>query len=85
MKVIVKESETSTVQRTFKQFDSLFEVSNNSPVYFLQEIDGERYELMFGDGVFGVPVQEPNFIEISYIVSGGDVGNGISSIMFGGH
>ena len=84
MKVVVKESETSTVQRTFKQFDSLFEVSNNSPVYFLQEIDGERYELMFGDGVFGVAVQEPNFIEISYIVSGGEAGNGISAMAFAG-
>ena len=84
MRVVVKESETSTVQRIFKQFDSLFEVSNNSPVYFLQEIDGERYELMFGDGIFGVPVKEPNFIEVSYIISDGDVGNGVSSIMFGG-
>ena len=84
MRVTVKESATSTVQRTFKQFDSLFEVTNTSPVYFLQEIDGERYEVMFGDGVLGVAVQEPNFIEVSYIISDGESGNGVSSLRFAG-
>ena len=84
MRVTVKESETSTVQRTFKQFDSLFEVSNNSPVYFLQETDSERYEIMFGDGVFGVALQEPNFIEVSYIISDGADGNGVSNVRFAG-
>ena len=82
MRVTVKESQTSTVQRTFKQFDSLFDVTNNSPVYFLQEIDSERYEVMFGDGVFGVTVQEPNYIEISYIITDGESGNGVSSLRF---
>ena len=84
MRVTVKESQTSTVQRTFKQFDSLFDVTNNSPVYFLQEIDSERYEVMFGDGVFGVAVQEPNYIEVSYIICDGESGNGVSSLRFGG-
>ena len=84
MRVTVRESESSTVQRVFKQFDSLFEVGPNSPVYFLQEIDSERYEVMFGDDVFGVAVQEPNYIEVSYIISDGDAGNGISALKYGG-
>ena len=84
MRVIVKESESSTVQRTFNQFDSLFEVGPNSPVYFLQEIESERYELMFGDDVFGVALQEPNFVEVNYIVSDGENGNGISEIRYAG-
>ena len=84
MRVTVRESESSTVQRVFKQFDSLFEVGPNSPVYFLQEIDSERYEVMFGDDVFGVALQEPNYIEVSYIISDGDAGNGISALKYGG-
>ena len=84
MRVTVKESQTSTVQRTFKQFDSLFEVSNTSPVYFVQETDSERYEIMFGDGVFGVSVQEPNYIEVSYIISDGSEGNGVSNVRYAG-
>ena len=84
MRVTVKESESSTVQRVFKQYDSLFEVGPNSPVYYIQEIDSERYEVMFGDGVFGVALQEPNFIEVSYIISSGEDGNGISGVKYAG-
>ena len=40
---------------------------------------------MFGDGVFGVTVQEPNFIEVSYIISDGDVGNGVSNLSLQDH
>jgi len=82
--VTVRESESSTVSRVFKQFDSLFEVGPSSPVYFLQEIDSERYEIMFGDGTFGVALQEPNYIEIGYIVSEGEAGNGASRMKYSG-
>ena len=84
MRVTVRESESSTVQRVFKQYDSLFEVGPNSPVYYIQEIDSERYEVMFGDGVFGVALQEPNFIEVSYIVSDGEEGNGVANVKYAG-
>lgn len=84
LRVSVKESESSTVTRVFKQFDSLFEVGPQSPVYFLQEIDSERYEVMFGDGTFGVSLQEPNYIEINYIQCGGEIGNGVSRVRYAG-
>jgi len=84
IRVSVRESESSTVTRTFKQFDSLFEVGPSSPIYFLQEIESERYEVMFGDGTFGVELQEPNYIEINYIKCNGDSGNGISLMRYAG-
>lgn len=84
IRVSVKESEASTVTRVFKQFDSLFEVGPSSPVYFLQEIGSERYEVMFGDGTFGVSLQEPNYIEINYIQCDGEVGNGVSRLRYAG-
>jgi len=84
IRVNVKESEASTVTRMFTQFDSLFDVGPQSPVYFLQEIDSERYEVMFGDGTFGVSLQEPNYIEINYIQCDGEIGNGISKVRYAG-
>ena len=84
LRVTVKESENSTVTRIFNQFDSLFGVGPETPIYYLQEIDSERYEVMFGDGVFGVALQEPNFIEVKYISCSGAEGNGISSLRFAG-
>ena len=84
LRVTVKESESSTVTRVFNQFDSLFGVGPDTPIYYLQEIDSERYEVMFGDGTFGVALQEPNFIEVKYITCSGEGGNGISALRFAG-
>jgi hypothetical protein len=64
--------------------DSLFNVDKNSEVYFLQEIEDERYELIFGDGIFGKALQEGDNIEVSYITTNGDSANGISQFAFSG-
>lgn len=64
--------------------DSLFNVDKNSEVYFLQEIEDERYELLFGDGIFGKALQEGDNIEVSYIATNGDSANGISQFSFSG-
>ncbi len=64
--------------------DSLFNVDKNSEVYFLQEIEDERYELIFGDGIFGKALQEGDNIEVSYITTNGDSANGISQFSFSG-
>jgi len=82
--VVVRESEQSTISRTFNQFDSLVDVTSTSPIYFLQEVDGERYELMFGDGIFGEKLQEPNYINASYIITNGEDGNGVDGFSFAG-
>ena len=82
--VNVRESATSTVQRKYRQSDSLFDITSTSPVYFLQEVSDERYELLFGDGVFGVKPEEPNFIEVNYIICNGENGNNLSNFSFSG-
>ena len=82
--VNVRESATSTVQRKYRQSDSLFDITSTSPIYFLQEVSDERYELLFGDGVFGVKPEEPNFIEVNYIICNGENGNNLSNFSFSG-
>ena len=49
----------------------------------MRETEGERYELLFGDGVFGVPVEEPNFIDVSYLSCSGQLQT-VSSFSFAG-
>ena len=51
--VTIKPNNLSTVTREYKLADSLFEINGNSAVFFIQEIENERYELIFGDGIFG--------------------------------
>ena len=80
----MKNNEFSTVSAKYSSQDSLFDIDGNSKVYFLQEIEDERYEIFFGDGIFGKKLEEGNYIEVSYIVSNGDGGNGGSQFEFAG-
>ena len=82
--VLVKNNEQSTSLVKYNRQDSLFEINQDSKVFFLQEIEDERYELIFGDGIFGKKLEEGNFIEVGYITSNGDSANGISQFTFAG-
>jgi len=82
--VSVKPSSTATVSRKYRLSTSLFDITSESPVFFVQEIEDERYELIFGDGIFGLKLQEPNYIEVSYTVSNGSSANNLSSFTFSG-
>lgn len=84
IRVIVKPSVFSDISRKYRQADSLFDVTSESPVFFVQEIEDERYELIFGDGVFGTKLEAPNYIQVSYLVSNGELANGISQFNFSG-
>ena len=84
IKVIVKDNEASSVKDKYSRFSSLFGVDSSTMLFFLQEIENERYEVMFGDGVFGKKIEEPNFVEVSYVVSNGADANGLSNFSYSG-
>ena len=84
IKVSVKPSEASSVTRTYNLANSLFDINSESAVFFIQEIEDERYELIFGDGIFGRALEEPNYVTVRYIVSNGSDANGLSSFVFNG-
>jgi hypothetical protein len=84
IRVLVRDTETNTTARTFNLADSLFKVNSTSNIFFLQEIEDERYEIIFGDGIFGEKLQNLNYIEVSYIVTNGKDANGIDSFTFNG-
>jgi len=87
IRVIVKKSQRANQSGTlekFIQYDNLYEIGPTSPIYFIEEIDSERYELLFGDGIFGKKLEEPNSVEVSYITSKGESGNNISNFTFSG-
>ena len=85
LKVTVKPNQTSTTETTYTTQDSLFDVTKESKVYYIQEIEDERYEIFFGDGVFGKKLEENNFVTAYYIISSGDSGNGVSQFEFAGN
>ncbi len=82
--VVVKGNQGSTTKVAYTVQDSLFNIGKESKVYYLQEIEDERYQLIFGDGIFGKALEEGNFIIADYIVSSGDSGNGVNQFEFAG-
>ncbi len=53
------------------------DLEGDSKAYFLQEVDLERYEMYFGDGVIGAALENGNLVTVNYVVSDGPVVNGI--------
>ena len=82
--VSVKGNQQSTTSTKYTTQDSLLDIESESKVYYLQEIENERYEIFFGDGIFGKKLEEGNFITINYIVCNGDSANGVSQFQFSG-
>jgi len=82
--VNVKPNNYSTVTRKYKLADSLFDINSKSAIYFIQEIENERYELIFGDGIFGIELEAPNYIMIDYNISNGEDANNLSKFSYAG-
>jgi hypothetical protein len=82
--VTVRDSKDSTQIKKFNLSEDLFNVNSKSRVFFLQEIEDQRYELIFGDGIFGEKLQNNNYIEVSYLLSSGEEANNISSFSYSG-
>ena len=83
--VNVKTNEQATAKTKYSAQNSIFDIDGGSRVYYLSEIEDERYQIFFGDGIFGASLEEGNFIDVDYIVSSGDTGNGVAQMTFGGN
>ena len=88
--VKVKPSEQSTISTKYQRHDNLFDndtksiIDGNSNIFFIQEVSSEQYEIIFGDGIFGKKLEDGNVIEVSYIVTSGDDGNGVNNFVYSG-
>lgn len=80
IQVYVHPSNTDLVTKTeYTQATSLYGVNSISKVFFVQPSLNEKYEVVFGDNVFGYKPLNNNIVAVTYRVSKGSEGNGISS------
>ena len=84
VRVKVYESEQSTSYAIYDYAENILNVDSQSKAFFLDEVEDERYELFFGDGVLGEKLENGNKIEITYLVTNGDQTNGAKSFTFNG-
>jgi len=84
IRVKVKDTQASTTSTSFRLVDNIIGINSTSNTYLIQETTDEKYELLFGDGVFGKKLQNNNYVTVSYIVTNGKESNGVSNFTFSG-
>jgi hypothetical protein len=82
--VYVKGINDSGLGVEYSSVDNILDVNSTSRIYLLQEVQDEKYELLFGDGLIGQKLENNAVITVNYIVTDGEEGNGASSFSFAG-
>ena len=91
--IIPNESiDTSTVRVTVKSnvtenyvpYTNIFDVNKDSRLFLIQEIEDEKYQIIFGDNTLGKKPVDRSTIEVSYIMTNGIEGNDASNFNFSG-
>ena len=84
--VYVKDDPSGADRGTlFTQVDNILNIDSNSPTFLIQEIQDEKYELLFGDGIFGRKIENGKTINVSYLVTDGREGNGPAFFSYAGN
>ena len=83
--VYVRDSDSQQDKGTlFTKVDNILNVKPTSTTFLIQEIQDEKYELLFGDGIFGRKIENGKTIDVSYIITDGKDGNGPEIFSFAG-
>ena len=89
LKVYIKKTEQDGLGVEYFLSENIFDVDNNSRIFFINEVQDEKYELRFGDGLIGKKLgdavgSDGTIITANYIITDGRDGNGASSFSFSG-
>ena len=84
LSVKVQESSSDSTTKTYKLATGVVSIDSASEVYFLQEVEGGRFEVYFGDGVLGKAVADGNIVIFDYINTNRDAANGATSFTLSG-
>ena len=84
IKVFVSGSADDGLGREYAMIDNILNINKNSEVFFIQEVQDEKYEILFGDGYFGKKLENNSIITVRYIVTDGAESNGASQFSFQG-
>jgi hypothetical protein len=75
-------TDTSTLE--YKMYENIFEVNKDSRIFLLQEVEDERYEVLFGDNIIGKKPVSGSSVLISYIITNGKEANNAANFTFSG-
>lgn len=76
--VSVQESASDTTTTEFTRATNIAAITSVSPIYFIEEVADQKYEIIFGSGALGKAVKNGNIIIVNYLVCNDEVTNGAS-------
>ena len=82
--VKVQESSSDATTNTYTLATGITGIDATSKVYFLQEVEGGRFEVYFGDGVTGKAIADGNIVILDYINCNRDAPNGATTFALSG-
>ena len=84
LNVRVYQAANSSIFKDYKQANNVLDIGASDEVFFVSEIEDEKYEIFFGDGVLGKKLENNNLVQMSYIVTNGSSTNGAKTFTFNG-
>ena len=84
LRVYVGAQGETSFGRKYSQVDNILNLSKTSEIYLGQEVQDEKFEILFGDGLFGKALENGQRIIATYIVTDGKDGNGPNDFSFQG-
>ena len=84
LSIKIQESSSDSTINTYRLATGITEIDSTSKVYFLQEVEGGRYEVYFGDGVLGQVVADGNIIIMDYVTCNRNAPNGATTFTLSG-
>ena len=82
VKVFPQANATSFVY--YNQVNSIIDIGATDNIFYVDENLDEQYQLFFGDGVIGRKLDNDEFVEVSYLITSGEITNGASQFTFSG-
>ena len=79
IKVYVKgpSDSSGSVGIEYSLVSNILDVNSVSEIFLVQEVQDERYEIVFGDGIIGKKLENGSVVTVQYIITDGEDGNGI--------
>jgi len=73
----------------YSAVNNIITINSDSKIYFVREIQDEKYELRFGDGIFGKKLgtydgSDGKYITVHYMTTDGEDGNGAQIFTYAG-
>ena len=77
-------SKIREVTEKYNAYTNIFDVNSESRLFLVQEINDEKYQVLFGDGILGQKPPNGGDITVTYMTTNGENGNGAANFTFAG-